>query len=568
MDYQFPRKQLAISNSTKDKVEACKRYIERKYTDLLKAEMERREDWAKLWVKMKDMQLKAQDQEYYKQLVLKKEAELMRKKRQKFCTDDFEPIAIIGRGAFGEVRVCRIKKTKEIVAVKKMKKCEMLAKNQLAHIRAERDILSQENPWVVELKCSFQDDKYLYLVMEYMAGGDLMTLLMKKDILTEDEAKFYIAELVLAVDSIHKMNYIHRDLKPDNILIDRKGHLKLSDFGLCKYSEIKPKVELGRKIQNQNVAPTPILNKMQKRRQLALSTVGTPDYIAPEVFTQQGYTETVDWWSVGVMLYEMVVGYPPFFSDDPQTTCQKILHWQSTFQIPQDMSLSPQCIDLIRRLVADHTERLGINGVSEIKIHPFFQGVDWKRIREKITPYQPQVNHEIDTQNFEQFEEEEPWNWNSSRRVKKDHFQGYSFNRQVQKEQSPVRVALENIDKVEFPKRQQPTQQPQSQIQQPGSPSHRKVIAKPVAYAYNKSARSNSPVNKNQQQQSSLKTIPQQQTLLNILSQYKRNSNNNNNNNSNNNSALNYSSSRLPNLKSVREQSPRSPRNAQKYYYQ
>ena len=144
-----------------------------------------------------------------------------------------------------------------------------------------------------------------------------MLLLMKKDILTEEEAKFYIAELVLAVDSIHKMNYIHRDLKPDNILIDRKGHLKLSDFGLCKYTEIKPKIDFGKP----NAAVKPILSKVSRKRVLALSTVGTPDYIAPEVFNQTGYSEIVDWWSVGVMLFEMVVGYPPFFSDDPQTTC-------------------------------------------------------------------------------------------------------------------------------------------------------------------------------------------------------------------------------------------------------
>jgi serine/threonine kinase 38 len=113
----------------------------------------------------------------------------------------------------------------------------MLAKNQIAHVRAERDILAQSDmPWVVDLKFSFQDDKYLYLVMEYLAGGDLMTLLMKKDILSEEEAKFYIAELIIAVDSIHKMNYIHRDLKPDNVLIDNRGHVKLSDFGLCKHT--------------------------------------------------------------------------------------------------------------------------------------------------------------------------------------------------------------------------------------------------------------------------------------------------------------------------------------------
>lgn len=123
-----------------------------------------------------------------------------------------------------------------------MKKNEMIYKNQVAHVRAERDILAvANNPWFVELKCSFQDDKFLYLVMEFLQGGDLMTLLMEKDILSEDESRFYIAETVLAVEAVHSLDYIHRDLKPDNLLIGRDGHIKLSDFGLCKHVEIKPK---------------------------------------------------------------------------------------------------------------------------------------------------------------------------------------------------------------------------------------------------------------------------------------------------------------------------------------
>ena len=125
----------------------------------------------------------------------------------------------------------------------------MVFKNQVTHIRAERDVMSlADNQWIVDLKCAFQDEKYLYLVMEFLAGGDLMTLLMKKDILSEEEAKFFMAEAILAVDSVHKLNYIHRDLKPDNILIGRDGHIKLSDFGLCKHTEIRPrKIELGAK---------------------------------------------------------------------------------------------------------------------------------------------------------------------------------------------------------------------------------------------------------------------------------------------------------------------------------
>ena len=138
--------------------------------------------------------------------------------------------------------MCRDRKTREVVAIKKMKKNEMIYKNQVAHVRAERDILAlAKNPWIVELKCSFQDDKFLYLVMEFLQGGDLMTLLMEKDILSEEESRFYIAETILAVESVHKLNYIHRDLKPDNLLIGRDGHVKLSDFGLCKHVEIRPR---------------------------------------------------------------------------------------------------------------------------------------------------------------------------------------------------------------------------------------------------------------------------------------------------------------------------------------
>ena len=161
----------------------------------------------------------------------------MRQARKKMTIREFEPLSIIGRGAFGEVRICRHTETGNIVAIKKMRKEDMLNKNQLMHVRTEREILTADNPWIVSLKYSFQDDYFLYLVMDYLPGGDLMNLLMKKDILTEEEARFYTAEMILAVDSVHKLNCIHRDLKPDNILIDKRGHIQLSDFGLSKIAD-------------------------------------------------------------------------------------------------------------------------------------------------------------------------------------------------------------------------------------------------------------------------------------------------------------------------------------------
>lgn len=140
---------------------------------------------------------------------------------------------------------------------------------------------------------------------------------------------------------------------------------------------------------------------------MAFSTVGTPDYIAPEVFAQTGYTNTVDWWSVGVIFFEMIVGYPPFFSDEPSITCQKIIHWKKTFSIPSDANLSPAAADLIRCLVCDADRRLGIKGSQEIKSHPFFKDVDWKNLRRTIAPFIPDLTGDVDTTYFDKFEDDE-----------------------------------------------------------------------------------------------------------------------------------------------------------------
>lgn len=152
----------------------------------------------------------------------------------KITIRDFEPLKIIGRGAYGEVRLCKWLINNELVAIKKMKKKDMINKNEIEHLRAERSVLSKSsNPWIIELKCSFQDDDFLYLVMEYLSGGDLMNMLIKKDIFSIEEARFYIAETILAVEYVHSLGYVHRDIKPDNILLDKDGHIKLTDFGLC-----------------------------------------------------------------------------------------------------------------------------------------------------------------------------------------------------------------------------------------------------------------------------------------------------------------------------------------------
>ena len=214
---------------------------------------------------------------------------------------------MIGKGAFGEVHVCREIKTGNIYAIKKIKKEYLIKKNQVINIRSEQKIMSKvKSPWIVDLKASFQEDDYLYLVMEYCQGGDFMNLLIKKDILTEDEARFYTAELILAVDSIHKLNCIHRDIKPDNMLIDKYGHIKLSDFGLAKISE-----NFGENVTIKNK-----YNKNKPTHQKIFSCVGTAYYVAPEVLKKTGYSEDIDWWSVGVIFFEMLAGFAPFCAEE------------------------------------------------------------------------------------------------------------------------------------------------------------------------------------------------------------------------------------------------------------
>ena len=421
----------------------------------------------------------------------------MRQARKKMSITEFEPLTIIGRGAFGEVRVCRQISTGDIVAVKKMRKEDMLNKNQLMHVRTEKEIMTASNPWIVKLKYSFQDEFFLYLVMEFLPGGDLMNLLMKKEILTEDEARFYTAEMILAVDSVHKLNCIHRDLKPDNILIDKNGHIQLSDFGLAKIADktffpltvkdsplpkkiintpsdsittantnntninnnnlnINANINITKLNQNGNINlknKNNIKKLPKKNRLIAYSTVGTPDYIAPEVFSQNGYGEEADWWSIGVMFFEMVVGFPPFFSENPSDTCKKIVKWKEHFSIPSDANLSPEAENFILRMVSPPETSLGIHGVEEIKKHPFFKGIDWNNIRKMKAPFIPELKNDYDTHYFDTFQEQEPFyppaNSSKGKQRKDVNYAGYTFNRDNENIKDSFVQALEVLEAVE-----------------------------------------------------------------------------------------------------------------------
>lgn len=291
----------------------------------------------------------------------------------------------------------------------------MLKKNQVDHVKAERDVLAlADNPWVVKLQYSFQDATNLYLVMEYLQGGDLMTHLMKHDILSEDVTRFYIAEVALAIWFVHQLNYVHRDLKPDNILLDKMGHVKLSDFGLCKGVDTAPAPYMeqyqseAKRSQAAGAEPDSTGSKEKsgawkaRTRTMMYSTVGTPDYIAPEVFAQSGYGPECDWWSLGVIMYECLVGYPPFYAEDPMDTCRKIVNWKRTLKFPEEARLSVKAKDLMERLICDAKHRLSF---EQLKCHPFFNGIDWENIRKGKAAIVPVLRSEEDTNYFDSFEE-------------------------------------------------------------------------------------------------------------------------------------------------------------------
>ena len=416
---------------TYERVKVAKEYIEKKYRLKKEEEEEKKKDWEEIMSRMTQLNLAEDEAAKIKEEILHKEGENLRKKRKKISIFDFEPLKIIGKGAFGEVRVCRYIPNNTIVAIKKMKKEEMHKKNQVLHVRAERDVLSEaKNEWIVDLKFSFQDQNYLYLGMEFLPGGDLMSLLMARDILPEQEAKFYAAEIVMAIESVHKLDCIHRDLKPDNVLIDSDGHIKLSDFGLTKKLDIKL---IDNNLQNElrnfgnnnygtnsnsrakNLSYAQQFSqfksmKNKKRRAFAYSTVGTPDYIAPEVIRQKGYGQEIDWWSLGVIMFEMMIGYPPFFSESSTETCKKILDWKNTLNIRPEANISKEAEDILRKLITDPENRLGVNGADEIKSHPFFKGIDWNHIKETlIPPFIPDLKNNYDTKYFDEFEEDEPF---------------------------------------------------------------------------------------------------------------------------------------------------------------
>ncbi|XP_058267942.1 myotonin-protein kinase isoform X2 [Hemibagrus wyckioides] len=304
-------------------------------------------------------------------------------KKTRIKRDDFNILKVIGRGTFSEVAVARMRNTQQVYALKIMNKWDMLKRGETACYQEEREVLLKgDRRWITELHYAFQDDNYLYLAMDYYVGGDLLTLLSKfGDHIPEDMAQFYLAEMVMAIDSVHRLGYVHRDVKPDNILLTADGHVRLGDFGSCL------------RLHDDGLVHSSL-------------AVGTPDYLSPEILRAVegggGYGVECDWWALGVCAYEMLLGTTPFYAESLSETYAKIIHFQDYFEFPASaVDISEEARSLITGLLCDRNERLGANGSADFRSHPFFNGLEWSVLHQLPAPYRPEVSNATDTSNFD-----------------------------------------------------------------------------------------------------------------------------------------------------------------------
>ena len=263
-------------------------------------------------------------------------------KQRSLKIEDFELLKVVGKGSFGKVMQVMKKDTQRIYALKTIRKQHIISRSEVTHTLAERSVLAQiNNPFIVPLKFSFQSPEKLYLVLAFVNGGELFHHLQKEQRFDINRSRFYAAELLCALECLHGFGVIYRDLKPENILVDYVGHIALCDFGLCKLD--------------------------MKDEDKTNTFCGTPEYLAPELLHGQGYTKAVDWWTLGVLLYEMLTGLPPFYDENTNEMYRKIL--AEPLHFPGPDVVPPAARDLLTRLLdRDATRRLGTNGASEIKV--------------------------------------------------------------------------------------------------------------------------------------------------------------------------------------------------------
>ncbi|XP_058419924.1 microtubule-associated serine/threonine-protein kinase 4 isoform X2 [Diceros bicornis minor] len=313
------------------------------------------------------------------------------KLRRKPRESDFETIKLISNGAYGAVYFVRHKESRQRFAMKKINKQNLILRNQIQQAFVERDILTfAENPFVVSMYCSFETRRHLCMVMEYVEGGDCATLMKNMGPLPVDMARMYFAETVLALEYLHNYGIVHRDLKPDNLLVTSMGHIKLTDFGLSK---------VGLMSMTTNLYEGHI--EKDAREFLDKQVCGTPEYIAPEVILRQGYGKPVDWWAMGIILYEFLVGCVPFFGDTPEELFGQVISDEINWP-EKDEAPPPDAQDLITLLLRQNPlERLGTGGAYEVKQHRFFRSLDWNSLLRQKAEFIPQLESEDDTSYFD-----------------------------------------------------------------------------------------------------------------------------------------------------------------------
>lgn len=369
------------------------------------------------------------DEETYNQMWSKytgRERANLRKRRVRLRQGDFQILTQVGQGGYGQVFLAQKKDTKEVCALKVMSKKLLFKLDEIRHVLTERDILTTaKSEWLVRLLYSFQDDKSIYLAMEYVPGGDFRTLLNNTGVLSNRHARFYIAEMFCAVDALHQLGYIHRDLKPENFLVDSTGHVKLTDFGLAAGFLAPAKIESMRvRLEKASETSVPFGKPMEQRTvaerregyrsmrekdvNYAKSIVGSPDYMAPEVLRGEEYDFTVDYWSLGCMLFEALTGFPPFAGSNADETWRNLKHWREVLKRPvwEDPSyfLSNRTWNFITTCINSRSKRF--SNIKDIYNHQYFAEVDWQMLRETKAPFVPELDSETDAGYFDDFSNE------------------------------------------------------------------------------------------------------------------------------------------------------------------
>ncbi|KAF4339968.1 agc ndr ndr-unclassified kinase [Fusarium beomiforme] len=369
------------------------------------------------------------DEETHSQMWTKytgRERANLRKRRVRLRHGDFQILTQVGQGGYGQVFLAQKKDTREVCALKVMSKKLLFKLDEVRHVLTERDILTTaQSEWLVRLLYSFQDEKSIYLAMEYVPGGDFRTLLNNTGVLSNRHARFYIAEMFCSVDALHQLGYIHRDLKPENFLVDSTGHIKLTDFGLAAGVLAPSKIESMRiKLEKASETAVPFGKPMDQRTvaerresyrtmrendvNYAKSIVGSPDYMAPEVLRGEEYDFTVDYWSLGCMLFEALTGFPPFAGATPDETWRNLKHWKEVLKRPvwedPNYFLSNRTWNFICTCINSRTRRF--SNIKDIYAHHYFAEVEWDVLRQTRAPFVPELDSETDAGYFDDFTNE------------------------------------------------------------------------------------------------------------------------------------------------------------------